>query len=133
MFVHKEKVTSSSPKTDGSPINQVSIIPMTTSKPRPSVKYNVWKDPRPTQICLGISLITVEEETFIQDSRVVTCPVNDDICYITVDRELIEVKNESCIKYDVVADILDKEHGYLKKHWRISHIWECVPEDQHPF
>ena len=107
---------------------------MTISKSRPPQgSYDPNYDPRPTQICLGISLITVEEETFIQDSRTVTCPVDDDICYITVDRELIEVKNESCVSYDIIADILEKEHGYPRKYWKIMHCWDATNTTDEPF
>ena len=105
---------------------------MTISKARGNTKYDVNKDPKTTQVCLGVSLVTHEMDHIVQDDRHVEIPVDDDITYITVDRALVEVKNESSIKYDVVADLLDTE-GYRKSVWRITGIWECVPEDQHPF
>lgn len=106
---------------------------MTASKTKQGTYDLNYDDLRPKTVCIGVSLITVETDSFIQDDRHVEVPVDDDIVYLTVDRKLIEVKNESCIRYDVVADILDKEHGYLKKHWKIMHCWQCIPEDQHPF
>ncbi len=102
---------------------------MTTSRPKP--KYDVWKDPRSKTVTVGVSLLTVEEETFEQDGRAVTCPVDDDITYITVPREIVHLPCGGA-SYSIIADLLEKE-GYLKKHWRISHVWECIPEEQHPF
>lgn len=99
---------------------------------RPSI-YRVDSDPPPPpQITLGVSLVSIEEYTIIQDERAITIPLADEITYITVDRNLVEVPFSSCIKYGVVADLLDKE-GFRKSHWKICHIWQCIPEDQHPF
>ena len=106
---------------------------MTTYQPKPRQgTYDPNYNLKPKTVCIGVSLITVETETIIQDDRAVELPVDDDIHYITVDKELIEVKNESSIKYDVVAELLEKE-GYPRRMWKIMHCWECVPEDQHPF
>ena len=106
---------------------------MTTYRPKPRQGvYDSNYDPKPKTICIGVSLITVETETIIQDDRAVELPVDDDIHYITVDRELLEVKNESCIRYDVIAELLEKE-GYPRRLWKIMHCWECIPEGQHPF
>ncbi|MEM7580320.1 MAG: hypothetical protein AAF316_10815 [Cyanobacteria bacterium P01_A01_bin.80] len=106
---------------------------MTTYQPKPRQGiYDPNYDPRPKTVCIGVSLITVETETIIQDGRAVELPVDDDIHYITVDRKLIEVKHESCIKYDVVAELLEAE-GYPRRLWKIMHCWECIPEGQHPF
>lgn len=105
---------------------------MTASKPRPPQgSYDENYDPRPKTVTVGVSLITVEEETFEQDGRAVTCPVDDDITYITVPREIVHLPNGGA-SYNIIADLLEQE-GYLKKHWRISHVWECVPPDQEPF
>ena len=104
---------------------------MTVSKPQQGI-YDPNYDPRPKTVCIGVSLITVETETIIQDDRAVELPVDDDIHYITVDRKLIEVKNESCIRYDVIAGLLENE-GYPRRLWKIMSVWECVPEGQHPF
>ncbi|MGB5710388.1 MAG: hypothetical protein WBM44_05710 [Waterburya sp.] len=107
---------------------------MTTYQPKPKQgKYDPNYDPRPSTVSIGVSLITVETDSFIQDDRHVEIPVDDDIVYLTVDRELIEVKNESSIKYDVIAELLEKEHGYPRRMWKIMHCWECIPEGQHPF
>ena len=106
---------------------------MTTYQPKPRQGiYDPNYDPRPKTVCIGVSLITVETETIIQDDRAVELPVDDDIHYITVDRKLIEVKNESCIRYDVIAGLLENE-GYPRRLWKIMSVWECVPEGQHPF
>ena len=88
---------------------------MTSYKPRPPQgSYDENFDPRHKTVTIGISLITVETETIIQDDRAVELPVDDDIHYITVDRKLIEVPNKSCIRYDVVAELLEKE-GYPRR------------------
>ncbi|MEM7725873.1 MAG: hypothetical protein AAF208_05805 [Cyanobacteria bacterium P01_A01_bin.45] len=105
---------------------------MTTyhSKPKQGT-YDPNYDPRPKTVTVGVSLITVEEHTFIQDGRAVTCPVDDDITYITVPREIVHLPCGGA-SYSIIADLLDQE-GYLRKHWRISQVWECIPEEQHPF
>ena len=105
---------------------------MTTyhSKPKQGT-YDPNYDPKPKTVTVGVSLITVEEHTFIQDGRAVTCPVDDDITYITVPREIVHLPCGGA-SYSIIADLLEKE-GYLKRHWRISHVWECIPEEQHPF
>ena len=102
---------------------------MTTYKPKP--QYNPNKDTKPSTIEIGISLITIEEYTFEQDGRAVTCPVDDDITYISVPREVVHLPCGGA-SYSIIADLLE-EKGYLKRHWRISHVWECIPEEQHPF
>lgn len=111
---------------------------MTTFKPKPASsdkaragKYDPNYDPRPKTVTVGVSLITVEEHTFEQDGRAVTCPVDDDITYITVPREIVHLPCGGA-SYVIIADLLEQE-GYLKKHWRISHVWECVPPDREPF
>ena len=102
---------------------------MTASKPRP--KYDVWKDARPAKVCIGVSLITVETDSFIQDDRHVEVPVDDDIVYITVPREIVHLPCGGA-SYDIIADLLETQ-GYLRKHWRISHIWTCISPEEEPF
>jgi hypothetical protein len=103
---------------------------MTISKPptpKPSI-YNPDNDPPPPElISIGVSLITREVHSFIQDDRHIEIPVDDAIAYLTVERALIEVPSTSSIKYDVIADLLDTE-GYRKSHWQIVHCWECIPD-----
>jgi len=105
---------------------------MTISKSRPPQgSYDENYDPRHKTVTIGVSLVTVEEHTFEQDGRAVTCPVEDDITYITVPREIVHLPCGGA-SYSIIADLLEQE-GYLRKHWRISHVWTCIPEDQHPF
>ncbi len=89
------------------------------------------KDERPSRVTIGISLITVETYTIIQDDRAVELPVDDEIVYLTVPREIVYLPCGGA-SYDIIADLLEQE-GYLRKHWRIMSVWECIPEDQHPF
>lgn len=77
-------------------------------------------------VTVGVSLVTVEEHTFIQDGRTVTCPVDDDITYITVPLEVVFLPSGGT-SYDIIADLLEAE-GYLRKHWQIMSVWECVPD-----
>lgn len=91
-------------------------------------KYDVWKDSRPKTVTIGVSLVSIEEHTFEQDGRAVTCPCDDAICYVTVDRELIEVKNESCIKYSKIARLVEEQEGLRRTHWKVMSCWECVPQ-----
>lgn len=58
---------------------------MTASKPRQG-KYDPNYDPRPKTVTISVSLVTIEEHTFIQDGRAVTCPVEDDIIYTLLDK-----------------------------------------------
>jgi len=99
---------------------------MTISKPRPG-EYNANFDPRPKTVTVGVSLITIEEHTFEQDGRAVTCPVDDDITYITVPREIAFLPCGGA-SYEIIADILDTE-GYPKRLWKISSVW--TPEPDH--
>ena len=97
---------------------------MTTSKPRP--KYDVWKDSRPATVSIGVSLITIETDTIIQDGRAVEIPVDDDIVYLTVSREIVYLPCGGA-SYEIIADLLETQ-GYLRKHWQIMSVWECVPQ-----
>lgn len=103
---------------------------MTISKPIIN-KYDPNKDRPPSTVSIGVSLITVETDSFIQDDRHVEIPVDDDIVYLTVPREIVHLPCGGA-SYDIIADLLEQE-GYLRKHWKIMSVWECVPEDQHPF
>ena len=98
---------------------------MTLSKPRQGT-YDPNYDPRPKTVSIGVSLITVETDTIIQDDRAITIPVDDDIVYLTVPREIIHLPCGGA-SYDIIADLLEAE-GYLRKHWQIMSVWECVPE-----
>ena len=105
---------------------------MTISKSRPPQgSYDENYDPRPSTVSIGVSLITVETDSFIQDDRHVEIPVDDDIVYLTVPREIIHLPGGGA-SYDIIADLLEAQ-GYLRKHWSIQSVWECIPEDQHPF
>ena len=48
---------------------------MTLSKPAPGT-YDPNYDPRSKAVTIGVSLVTVEEHTFIQDGRTVTWPLH---------------------------------------------------------
>ncbi len=102
---------------------------MTTSKPRP--KYDVWKDPRPKTVSIGVSLITVETDSFIQDDRHVEIPVDDDIVYLTVPREIVFLPCGGA-SYDSIADLLEAE-GYPKRLWKIMSVWTVIPPHEQPF
>ncbi|MEM8830541.1 MAG: hypothetical protein AAGE96_14460 [Cyanobacteria bacterium P01_G01_bin.19] len=100
---------------------------MTTYQPKPRQgNYDPNYDPRPKTVCIGVSLITLETDSFIQDDRHVEIPVDDDIVYLTVPREIVYLPCGGA-SYDIIADLLEQE-GYLRKHWRIISVWECVPE-----
>lgn len=98
---------------------------MTTSKPRP--KYDVWKDPLPPLVCIGCSLITHEVDVFEQDGRVVEVPVEDAICYLTVDRELVYTSSGSA-NYSTIAKLIEEQKGLYRKHYKLVSVWECVPQ-----
>ena len=94
---------------------------MTISKSRPPQgSYDENFDPRPKTISVGVSLISVETETIIQDSRAVKLPVDDDVLYLTIPREL---SND----WTSIA-LLAEGKGYLRKHWRIMSVWATVPD-----
>ena len=98
---------------------------MTLSKPRQGT-YDPNYDPRPKTVSIGVSLITVETDTIIQEDRAVTIPVDDDIVYLTVPREIVYLPCGSA-SYEIIADLLETQ-GYLRKHWQIMSVWECVPQ-----
>ena len=91
--------------------------------------YDVNKDIKPKTVTIGVSLVSIEEHIFEQDGRAVTCPCDDAICYITVDRELIEVKNESCLKYSTIARLVEEQEGLRRTHWKVMSCWECVSDE----
>ena len=94
---------------------------MTISKSRPSQgSYDPNYDPRPKTITVGVSLISVETETIIQDDRAVELPVDDEVIYLSIPREL---SND----WEAVA-LLAEGNGYFRKHWRIMSVWSCVPD-----
>jgi hypothetical protein len=107
-------------------LNKSNTMTISRRKLPKVTKYNADKNPPPKFISIGVSLITVETYTIIQDDRAVVIPVDDDVVYLTVP---FSVVNLPCggASYDIIADILDSEHGYLKKHWRIMSVWSCVP------
>ena len=105
---------------------------MTTYQPKPKHKYDVWKDPRPAQICIGCSLITHEVDVFEQDGRMVEVPVEDAICYITVPRELVYLPCGGA-DYSTIAKLIEKQEGYFRKHYKLVHIWECISPEDEPF
>ena len=98
---------------------------MTLSKPTQGT-YDPNYDPRPATVSIGISLITVETDTIIQDGRAVEIPLDDDIVYLTVPRAIIHLPSGGA-SYDIIADLLEQQ-GYLRKHWRIMSVWSCVPD-----
>ena len=98
---------------------------MTTYKPIQGI-YDPNYDPRPKTVSIGVSLITVETDTIIQDGRAVSIPVDDDIVYLTVPREIVYLPCGGA-SYDIIADLLEAQ-GYLRKHWSIMSVWECVPD-----
>lgn len=97
---------------------------MTTHKPIQG-SYDASYDPRPKTVTIGVSLVTVEEHTFEQDGRTVTCPVDDEITYISVPREIVFLPCGGA-SYEIVADILDTR-GYRKSVWKIMSIWTPEP------
>ena len=100
---------------------------MTTYQPKPRQgTYNPNYDSRPKQVSIGVSLITVETDTIIQDDRAVSIPVDDEIVYLTLPREIVYLPCGGA-SYDIIADLLETQ-GYLRKHWQIMSVWECVPE-----
>ena len=98
---------------------------MTISKSRQG-KYDPNYDPRPKTVSIGVSLITVETDTIIQDERAITIPVDDDIVYLTVSRVIVYLPCGDA-SYDIIADLLETK-GYLRRHWQIMSVWECVTQ-----
>ena len=100
---------------------------MTISKSRPPQgSYDPNYDPRPSTVSIGVSLITVETDTIIQDERAIMIPVDNDIVYLTVPREIIHLLGGGA-SYNIIADLLETQ-GYLRRHWQIMSVWECVPQ-----
>ena len=92
-----------------------------TITPRPKQgEYNANYDPRPKTITVGVSLISVETETIIQDGQAIVLPVEDDVLYLAVPREL---SND----WEAVA-LQAEGKGYLRRHWRIMSVWATVPD-----
>lgn len=89
-------------------------------------KYSIDKDPPPPKtVCIGISLITTETYTVIIDERAVDLPVDDEVVFLTVSSEIVNRPNGGS-DWAAIALLLEKE-GYLRKHFTIQSVWECVP------
>ncbi|MEM8718995.1 MAG: hypothetical protein AAGE84_06755 [Cyanobacteria bacterium P01_G01_bin.39] len=103
---------------------------MTISKPRNSgsiPKYSVDKDPpHPETVTVGVTLITVETDTIIQDGRAIELPVDDEVVYTSVPYKVAHGKN-GCSDWNAIAELLEQE-GYLRKHWQIQSVWIPVPD-----
>ena len=99
---------------------------MTVSKPRQGI-YDSNYDPRPKNICIGCSLITHEVDVLEQDGRVVEVPVEDAICYINAPREVVYTANGGA-DYDKIALLIEQQEGLYRKHYKLVHIWEAVPQ-----
>jgi hypothetical protein len=98
---------------------------MTTFK---SHVYRVENDPPPPKtVTVGVTLITVETYTIIQDGRAIELPVDDEVVYISVPYEVAHSKN-GCSDWNAIARKLSKE-GYLQKHWQIMSVW--IPVENH--
>ena len=92
-----------------------------TITPRPKQgEYNANFDPRPKFVCIGVTVVSVETETIIQDGKAITLNVEDDVLYLTVPRELAN-------DWSAIA-LLAEGKGYLRRHWTIQSVWECVPD-----
>ena len=85
----------------------------------------------PATICIGVSLITVETETIIQDERAVEIPVDDEIVYLNVPENIVHLFINDA-SYKLIAEELELE-GYLKKHWQIMSVWTVIPPEREPF
>ena len=105
---------------------------MTISSRPKQGSYDENFDPRPKNICIGCSLITHEVDVFEQDGQMVEVPVEDAICYITVLRELVYLPCGGA-DYSTIAKLIEEQEGYFRRHYKLVHIWECIPPDQEPF
>ena len=103
---------------------------MTISKPRNSgsiPKYSVDKDPpHPETVTVGVTLITVETDTIIQDGRAIELPVDDEVVYTSVPYKVAHGKN-GCADWNAIADLLEQE-GYPRKFWSLQSVWIPVPD-----
>ena len=81
--------------------------------------YDCEYDSRPKFVCVGVTVVSVETETIIQDGRALTLNVEDDVLYLTVPRELIN-------DWEAIA-LLAEGKGYFRSHWKLQSVWECVP------
>ena len=70
--------------------------------------------------------ITVKTDTIIQDNRVIETLVYNGIVYFIVLKEIIYLPVGG-VSYVIIADLL-KQESYLRKHWHIMLLRECVPE-----
>ncbi|PSB05792.1 hypothetical protein C7B62_24415 [Pleurocapsa sp. CCALA 161] len=91
-------------------------------------RYQTDQDPPPPKtVCIGVSLITVETYTIVQDDRAIELPVDDEVVYTSVPYEVAHSKN-GCSDWNAIARELEKE-GYLQKHWQIMSVW--IPVENH--
>ena len=96
---------------------------MTTFKLIYSVDNN---PPHPQTVTVGVTLITVETDTIIQDGRAITIPVDDEVVYTSVPYEVAHLPNGGS-NWNAIANVLEQE-GYLRKHWQIQSVWLPVPD-----
>ena len=108
--------------------NKPSFNYMTThrNKPKQGV-YDPHYDPRPKLITIGVSLISLEVEDFVIDGRHVQVPVDDAICYLSVDRTLVHTSKGGS-NWNEIARLVEETQGYARKHFKIVSVWEPVPQ-----
>jgi hypothetical protein len=90
-------------------------------------KYKVDKVSLPAQTTIGVSLVTIEEYTIIQDEKAITIPVDDEIVYITVPSSIVNKPNGGS-DWNAIAKLIEQEKGLRRTHWKIQSVWSCVPD-----
>lgn len=98
---------------------------MTVSRPK-TTKYNPSDPPPHKLISIGVSLITHEVHSFIQDDRHIEIPVDDEIVYLSVPYEVVNLPNGAS-DWNAIAKLIEQEKGLRRTHWKIMSVWSCVP------
>ena len=99
---------------------------MTTYQPKPiQGTYNHNQNPLPSTVSIGVSLVTLETESFIQDDRHIEVPVDDDIVYLTVPREIVYLPSGGA-DYKKIA-LLAEQAGYPRRIWKVTSVWTVAP------
>ena len=99
---------------------------MTTYQPKPRQgSYNPSYDSIPQTVSIGVSLVTLETESFIQDDRHIEVPVDDDIVYLTVPREIVYLPSGGA-DYKKIA-LLAEQAGYPRRIWKVTSVWTVAP------
>ncbi len=72
-------------------------------------------------ITIGVSVVTKEKYYVIQDNKAIELAVEDDIVFLSIPKDMIEIVFNDLNK-EIIANLLEYK-GYPKKFWTVVDKW----------